>query len=112
MSIQLSWKRVASLIVLIYLEHHQNDPPETEEELKSRDSEKIDAWDREFMKLDEDLIRELILAANYLDINRLLTLGCKTVANIVKHKSVDEIREYFGLTDEDNNEAEQPTAAT
>ena len=61
--------------ILVYLEHHQDDAPETEEELKNRDSEKIDPWDREFMKVDEDMIRELILAANYLDINRLLTLG-------------------------------------
>ena len=57
------------------MEHHQDSEPESEEELKSRDSERIDPWDREFMKLDDDTIRDIILAANYLDISRLLTLG-------------------------------------
>jgi S-phase kinase-associated protein 1 len=58
------------------------------------------------MKVDDDTIRDIILAANYLDISRLLTLGCKSVANIVKHKSVEEIREYFGLPKEGETETQ------
>lgn len=43
---------------------------------------------------------ELILAANYLDIKGLLKLTCKSVANLVQHKSPDQIRNTFNIADD------------
>jgi hypothetical protein len=35
--------------------------------------------------------------SNYLDIPSLLDLGCKTVANMIKGKTPEEIRSTFGI---------------
>lgn len=85
--------------ILKYMEHHKDDEGEVIEEPKQgeRDSTIHDVWDRDFIDIPEENLEQVILAANYLDIKNLLTLSCKKVANIIKDKSVDEIREYFGL---------------
>lgn len=42
------------------------------------------AFDKEFVKVDQPMLFDLILAANYLDIRPLLDLTCKTVADMIK----------------------------
>lgn len=37
------------------------------------------------------------MAANYLDIKALLDIGCKTIANLIKGKTPEEIRKIFHL---------------
>ncbi|KAJ3023196.1 hypothetical protein HKX48_003974 [Thoreauomyces humboldtii] len=79
--------------VVEYATHHKDDAPQpAEDEVKLRASDDIDEWDREFTNVDQGTLFELILAANYLDMKTLLDLGCKTVANLIKGKSVEEIR--------------------
>lgn len=38
---------------------------------------------------------DLTLAANYLDVGRLYDVTCKTISNMLKGKSADEIRKQF-----------------
>ncbi|KAI3877760.1 hypothetical protein MKW98_020241 [Papaver atlanticum] len=38
-------------------------------------------WDAEFLKVDQDTLLDLILAANYLNIKHLLNLTCQTIAD-------------------------------
>lgn len=84
-------------LIIKFCEHHKDDKPLPEEETPVHNSEDIEEWDREFAKIETDALEKLILAANYLDIPKLFTLCCKTIANIVKGKKVEEIREYFGI---------------
>lgn len=67
--------------VLEYCAHHRNDPPppaDEGEESRKRTTE-IGDWDAKFINVDQEMLFEIILAANYLDIKPLLDVGCKTV---------------------------------
>ena len=57
----------------------------------------ISDWDASFLSVDQGTLYELILAANYLDIKGLLTVTCGTVANMIKGKTVEEIRKHFNI---------------
>ncbi|KAJ3101681.1 hypothetical protein HDU97_001222 [Phlyctochytrium planicorne] len=94
--------------VIEYATQHKDDPPPPpEEEMKPKSSEDIDEWDREFMTVDQGTLFEIILAANYLDMKNLLDLGCKTVANMIKGKSVEEIRKTFNIVNDFTPEEEE-----
>ncbi|KAJ5539120.1 hypothetical protein N7513_007452 [Penicillium frequentans] len=66
----------------------------------------IDEWDQKFMQVDQEMLFEVILAANYLDIKALLDVGCKTVANMIKGKSPEEIRKTFNIQNDFTPEEE------
>merc|ERR1711988_1775264 len=66
------------------------------------------AWDAEFVKVDDDTLFSLILAANYLDIKSLLDLTCKTVADYIKQcKTPQEIRRRFNIKNDFTPEEEE-----
>lgn len=85
--------------VIEYCTQHQLDVKD--------DKDEISEWDREFILVDQGTLFELILAANYLDIKGLLDLGCKTVANMIKGKSVEEIRKTFNIVNDFTPEEEE-----
>ncbi|KAF2474331.1 E3 ubiquitin ligase SCF complex, Skp subunit [Lindgomyces ingoldianus] len=94
--------------VLEWCEQHRKDPPASQDD--DSDSRKkstdIDEWDQKFMQVDQEMLFEIILAANYLDIKALLDVGCKTVANMIKGKSPDEIRKTFNIQNDFTPEEE------
>ncbi|KAF6168998.1 hypothetical protein GIB67_038495 [Kingdonia uniflora] len=85
------------LKVIEYCKKHKSDSGE-EEEIKN--------WDKEFVKLDQAVLFDLILAANYLDIKGLLDLTCQAVADIIKDKSVEEVRSIFNIENDYSPEEE------
>jgi len=94
--------------VLEWCDHHRGDPAPTEQD--DSDSRKktndIEEWDQKFMQVDQEMLFEIILAANYLDIKALLDVGCKTVANMIKGKSPEEIRKTFNIQNDFTPEEE------
>lgn len=62
--------------VIEYCEHHRNDPPQPEvpegTPLERKDRRGRDAWDKQFIQVEQELLFEIILAANYLNIKPLL----------------------------------------
>ncbi|KAI9888956.1 MAG: hypothetical protein M1814_006134 [Vezdaea aestivalis] len=94
--------------VIEWCTHHRNDPQPTQDE--ETDSRKkttdIDEWDQKFMQVDQEMLFEIILASNYLDIKALLDIGCKTVANMIKGKSPEEIRKTFNIQNDFTPEEE------
>ncbi|TAQ88292.1 hypothetical protein B7494_g3376 [Chlorociboria aeruginascens] len=95
--------------VIEWCEHHKADPPVSPDD--DSDSRKkttdIEEWDQKFMQVDQEMLFEIILASNYLDIKPLLDVGCKTVANMIKGKSPDEIRKTFNITNDFTPEEEE-----
>lgn len=89
---------------------HKNDAPQTAEEEndnRKKTTDPIEEWDQKFMQVDQEMLFEIILAANYLDIKALLDVGCKTVANMIKGKSPEEIRKTFNITNDFTAEEEE-----
>lgn len=41
-------------------------------------------WDAKFVEVEQEMLFELILAANYMDIKSLLDLTCAKVASMIK----------------------------
>ncbi|BFZ53872.1 hypothetical protein PYCC9005_000903 [Savitreella phatthalungensis] len=97
--------------VIEWCEHHRKDPAvEREDEVsalsKKQSSTDMSEWDTKFMSVDQEMLFEIILAANYLDIKPLLDCGCKTVANMIKGKTPDEIRKTFNIVNDFTPEEE------
>ncbi|KAJ3213800.1 suppressor of kinetochore protein mutant [Clydaea vesicula] len=94
--------------VIDYATQHKDDPLVSAEEANAKQSsDDITEWDKEFMNVDQGTLFELILAANYLDIRNLLDLGCKTVANMMKNKTVEELRKTFNVPNDFTPEEEE-----
>ncbi|ESK89871.1 scf complex subunit skp1 [Moniliophthora roreri MCA 2997] len=90
--------------VLEYCEHHRGEPlPAADSDQSQDDTRKrttdISEWDQKFITVDQEMLFEIILAANYLDIKSLLDIGCKTVANMIKGKTPEEIRKLFNINE-------------
>ena len=91
--------------VIQWCTQHKDDPtPPYDDEDKRTDD--IPMWDQEFLKIDQATLLDLIAAANYLDIEGLLEVCCKTVANMIKGKSPEEIRTTFNIRNDFTAEEE------
>ena len=96
--------------VLEYCEHYKSSQAkEIPKPLTHKDllEAGVDAWDVDFIDVEnmDDLI-DLIVASNFLDIEGLLNLGCAKVASLIKGKSVEEIRDLFGIENDFTPEEE------
>ena len=94
--------------VIEYCKYHKDHPtPVSEEKKDEKRTDDILPWDKDFCKVDQATLFELILAANYLDIKSLLDLTCKTVANMIKGKTPEEIRKTFNIKNDFTPEEEE-----
>ncbi|KAH7702272.1 S-phase kinase-associated protein 1 [Aphelenchoides avenae] len=94
--------------VIQWCQYHKDDPPVQEDsDNKEKRTDDIPSWDVEFLKVDQGTLFELILAANYLDVRGLLDVTCKTVANMIKGKSPEEIRRTFNIKNDFTPEEEE-----
>ncbi|WOL01557.1 SKP1-like protein 1A [Canna indica] len=58
-------------------------------------------WDAEYAEnLDHDTLFDLLHASNYLNITSLMEMLCKTVADMMKGKTPDEIRKQFHIVND------------
>uniref|UniRef100_G1QDX8 S-phase kinase-associated protein 1 n=1 Tax=Myotis lucifugus TaxID=59463 RepID=G1QDX8_MYOLU len=94
--------------LLQWCTHHRDDPPPPPEDDENKGKRTVDipVWDQEFLKVDQGTLFELTLAANYLDIKGLLDVTFKTVANMIKGKTTEEIRKTFNIKHDFTEEQE------
>merc|ERR1712146_552100 len=93
--------------VVQYCEYHPKNPTAPADGGDDKRTDNIAPWDAEFCKVDQATLFELILAANYLDIKSLLDLTCKTVANMIKGKTPEQIRATFNIKNDFTPEEEE-----
>ncbi|CAI2347710.1 unnamed protein product [Caenorhabditis sp. 36 PRJEB53466] len=98
--------------VIEWCEQHKDEEPkepkDQEEEEAKWEPIRVPDWDRQFLDIDNAALFEVICAANYLDIRRLLDVACKTVAQKAVGKSPEELRALFGIpSDEEETEREK-----
>ncbi|KAK6201426.1 Skp1 family, dimerization domain-containing protein [Scheffersomyces amazonensis] len=97
--------------VVEWCEHYKTtkfpEPDENQVDVLSRPPV-LTKWDNKFFRLcfEQDMMFEIIMAANYLNINQLLHVGCTTVANMMKGNSTEQIRELFNVPNDFTPEEE------
>lgn len=93
--------------VIEYCDFHVKQERAKAESKDAKSEEEVKAWDTEFTNVEQGVLFELILAANYLNIKSLLDLTCLTVANMIKGKTPDEIRKKFNIENDFTPEEEE-----
>jgi len=86
--------------------HHNNKAEEIEKPLKGKIEDVICQWDKQFLDIEQALLIELVMAANYMNIKDLLDLTCAKVASLIKGKSPEQIRDLFGIDNDFTAEEE------
>ena len=66
----------------------------------------VQEWYAQFVNVEQEVLFELILAANYMDIKPLLDLTCATVASMIKGKTPEDIRKTFNIVNDFTPEEE------
>lgn len=94
--------------IVEYLAYVKENPlNEIEKPLKSANlHEVVPAWFADFVEVEQELLFDIILGANYLDIKSLLELACAKVASTLKGKTVEEIRKMYGIVNDFTPEEE------
>ncbi|KAM7257726.1 hypothetical protein ACFE04_013467 [Oxalis oulophora] len=82
----------------------------TEIERTTAESDEVKKYDDDLsyeLKDDQSTLFDLILAANYMNIKGLLDMTCKTVADMIKDKTPEEIRRTFHIKSDFTPEEEE-----
>eukprot|EP00980_Cylindrotheca_fusiformis_P017943 scaffold5703_cov132-Cylindrotheca_fusiformis.AAC.2 len=72
----------------------------------SRIEEMVQPWYADFVQVEQNLLFELVTAANFMDIKPLLDLTCLAVAVLIKGKQAGELRAMFNISNEFTPEEE------
>jgi len=92
--------------VIEWADYHKDDPAPEDDTTENR-TDNIPTWEADFLKVDQATLFEIILAANYLNIKSLLEVSCKTVANMIKGKTPEEVRKQFDIKNDFSPEEEE-----
>lgn len=99
-------------MVIEYCKKHVDDSDSTDEATSENvdedaKKEELMTWDAEFLKnIDMETIFSLILAANYLNVQGLIGLTAQNVADYIKDKTPEEVREIFNIENDFTPEEE------
>ena len=69
-------------------------------------ADNVQSWYAEFVDLDQELLFEIVNAANYMEMKPLLDLTCAAVASLIKGKSPADIRKTFNIVNDFTPEEE------
>ena len=92
-----------------YLIHYENqEPPIIQKPFKDKDFSKCaDPWDFKFLGDDNNVILDIIRAANFMDIKPLIELASAKVASKIRGTTTESIRKDFCIENFSKEEEEQ-----
>ncbi|KAK4267827.1 hypothetical protein QN277_024560 [Acacia crassicarpa] len=97
--------RVNSKTLVKVIEYCEKHAPRANSGASDSDAEEQKKWDIEFMKVDvEDTLIDILMAASFLNIQGLLDLACQTVADLMKEKTLSQIRKIFHIKNDFSSE--------
>ena len=71
------------------------------------DGKKLKEYEDKFIEVDQAVLYDLLLAANYLNIKGLLNQACQKVADMMKGKKPEQIRVMFNIVNDFSPEEEE-----
>ncbi len=75
---------------------------------KECDEQNVEEYYKEFVKMEDQQIFDMIMATNYMDIKCLLEVLCKHIAEEIKKcKTTEDIRTRFGIVNDFTPEEEK-----
>ncbi|KAM3262141.1 hypothetical protein ACQJBY_052688 [Aegilops geniculata] len=92
--------------ILDYVNRHFSDPHVVTSHTPAAD-DPLRRFDDSFVQVDQDTLFDLMIAANYLDMQSLLDLTCKTVADQIRGRTLEEIRKKFNIVNDYTKDEEQ-----
>ena len=96
-------------LVIEYFKHIEakNAAPDIEKPLKSNDmKDATTEWYADYIEKNDEIVQDIILAANYLEIKELVQLGCAKMGSIIRGMSVIEFRKRFNIVNDFTPEEE------
>jgi S-phase kinase-associated protein 1 len=97
-------------LAFTWAEHHKNDLPAADEQphhVDPQHTHDISPWDQEFLNLEQSVVFDLTVAAHYLSMKGLVDVTCKTIANMVKGKTPEELRKTFYIKNDFSEKEEE-----
>ncbi|GLJ19916.1 hypothetical protein SUGI_0360840 [Cryptomeria japonica] len=86
--------------VIEYIRYH------LEANKSNKPKEEVKNWDTQFLSVNQQILVNLLMAANFLNVSNLFDLLCKTVADKIKDLSPEQIRERFNIKNDFTPEEE------
>jgi S-phase kinase-associated protein 1 len=103
--------------IIQYLEYHSTNKAEPiEKPLKGKLEDIIDEWDKTYIftnlikdgkEENHELLIDVIMGANFMNIQDLLNLTCAAIANMIKGKTPEQIRNLFNIENDFTPEEEE-----
>lgn len=104
--------------VVEYMKHHKGKEEEKPEKpIKSKIMSEVctDQWDATFIDavglLGNQILYDVILAANYLDMQTLLHIGCAKVASLIKGQPLEKLKEILSTGEKSTSDVSDASAA-
>jgi len=87
--------------IVEWTKQHLTDP-QLNEPLDENQRKRIDIpqWDRQFLDIDQAIILGIMVGANYLDLQLLVEMTCKKVADMIRDKTPEQVRQTFRLVND------------
>ncbi|PWA42961.1 Skp1 domain-containing protein [Artemisia annua] len=98
--------------IIEYCKKHAESPKKDDNaDIDEKAVEDLKSFDAEFAKVDMPLIQDILMAANFLNIDNLIGLMCRTIADRIKGKTPEEIRKILNINKNDLLSPEQEAKA-